>query len=362
MTNREAQIFQWIVENPMISQEDLAAKAGIARSSAAVHISNLMKKGYILGKGYVTNGPSYCTVIGGANIDIGGVPDGELVGRDSNPGKAVLSLGGAGRNIAHNMRLLGLGVKLVTAMGDDTYAHQIMESCEELGIDIQDSIKIAKESTSIYLYIADKNGDMQLALSDMRIYEHITPEYIQNKLELINRGRMVIIDTNIPTRTIEYICEKSKAPVFADPVTGKKAEKLLSVLDRLYAVTPNRLEAQVLSGITIEKDEDLERAADIILKKGVKNVFITLGEEGVYCANEKGKFMLEGAGIEVVSTTGAGASFMAGLALGFIKRLEMKEMAKLGIAAAGMAIESAATINPELSVSEVEIRSGIELL
>ena len=60
MTNREAQIFQWITENPMISQEELAAKAGIARSSAAVHISNLMKKGYILGKGYVTNGPSYC--------------------------------------------------------------------------------------------------------------------------------------------------------------------------------------------------------------------------------------------------------------------------------------------------------------
>ena len=55
MTNREAQIFQWIMENPMISQEELAAKAGIARSSAAVHISNLMKKGYILGKGYVTN-------------------------------------------------------------------------------------------------------------------------------------------------------------------------------------------------------------------------------------------------------------------------------------------------------------------
>ena len=72
MTNREAQIFQWITENPMISQEELAAKAGIARSSAAVHISNLMKKGYILGKGYVTNGPSYCTIIGSANIDIGG--------------------------------------------------------------------------------------------------------------------------------------------------------------------------------------------------------------------------------------------------------------------------------------------------
>ena len=62
MTNREAQIFQWIMENPMISQEELAAKAGIARSSAAVHISNLMKKGYILGKGYVTVSYTHLTL------------------------------------------------------------------------------------------------------------------------------------------------------------------------------------------------------------------------------------------------------------------------------------------------------------
>lgn len=362
MTNREAQIFQWIVENPMISQEDLAAKAGIARSSAAVHISNLMKKGYILGKGYVTNGPSYCTVIGGANIDIGGVPEGELVNKDSNPGKTVLSLGGVGRNIAHNMRLLGLNVKLVTAMGDDAYARQIADSCEELGIEIQDSLRLSKESTSTYLYIADKNGEMQLALSDMRIYEHITPEYIQNKLELINRSRMVVIDTNIPARTIEYICEKSRSPVFADPVSGKKAEKLLPVLDKLYAVTPNRLEAEVLSGITIENDADLERAADAILQKGVKNVFITLGEQGVYCASGDEKFMLKGNKIEVVNATGAGDSFMAGLALGFIKRLGIRDMAGLGMAAASIAIESESTINSGLNVSEVEIRAGIELL
>ncbi len=362
MTNREAQIFQWIVENPMISQEELAAKAGIARSSAAVHISNLMKKGYILGKGYVTNGPSYCTVIGGANIDIGGVPDAALIDRDSNPGKTVLSLGGVGRNIAHNMRLLGLDVKLVTAMGDDVYAGQLVESCRELGIELQDSVRIANESTSTYLYIADQNGDMKLALSDMRIYEHITPEYIQNKLELINRGRIVVIDTNIPARTVECICEKSKSPVFADPVSGKKAQKLLPVLDKLYAVTPNKYEAQVLSGVSISDDADLEQAADALLRKGVKNVFITLGEQGVYCANENEKFLLEVEAVKAVSTTGAGDSFMAGLALGFTKRLSLREMAQLGIAAAGITIESELTINPMLSIAEVEKRSGIELL
>ena len=47
MTQRERQILEWIRQDPMISQQELAEKAGITRSSAAVHISNLMKKGYI---------------------------------------------------------------------------------------------------------------------------------------------------------------------------------------------------------------------------------------------------------------------------------------------------------------------------
>ena len=38
MTQREQQILDWIRENPRISQQELAEKAGITRSSVAVHI------------------------------------------------------------------------------------------------------------------------------------------------------------------------------------------------------------------------------------------------------------------------------------------------------------------------------------
>ena len=53
ITERERQLLDWIAENPLISQQELADKAGITRSSVAVHISNLMKKGFIQGKGYI---------------------------------------------------------------------------------------------------------------------------------------------------------------------------------------------------------------------------------------------------------------------------------------------------------------------
>ena len=74
MTQRERQILNWIEENPLISQQELAEKAGITRSSVAVHISNLMKKGYITGKGYIVHTAPYVTVVGGVNMDIGGWP------------------------------------------------------------------------------------------------------------------------------------------------------------------------------------------------------------------------------------------------------------------------------------------------
>ena len=135
MTQRERQILNWIEADPMISQQELAERAGITRSSVAVHISNLMKKGCIAGKGYIVTRSPYVTVVGGMNMDIGGWPGEELVAQDSNPGRVRMSPGGVGRNIAHNMSLMGLDVRLLTAFGDDVYAQKLAAVCGELGIE-----------------------------------------------------------------------------------------------------------------------------------------------------------------------------------------------------------------------------------
>ena len=112
MTKRERQLLNWIEENPMISQQELAERAGITRSSVAVHISNLMKKGCIAGRGYIVQNTSYVTVVGGVNVDIGGWPVGnELVARDSNPGVVKTSLGGVGRGSGGKCIWRGIGTK-----------------------------------------------------------------------------------------------------------------------------------------------------------------------------------------------------------------------------------------------------------
>ena len=91
MTQRESEILRLIQADPMISQQVIADTLGITRSSVAVHISNLIRKGYIAGKGYVLRSGSYVVVVGGVNVDIGGRSHAPLVKSDSNPGTVTVT-------------------------------------------------------------------------------------------------------------------------------------------------------------------------------------------------------------------------------------------------------------------------------
>ena len=117
MTERESEIFHIIQQNPAISQNELAAKLNLARSSVAVHIANLQKKGYILGKGYIVNESAYVLGVGAANVDIHGRSKKSIVMHDSNPGHMNTSAGGVTRNVCENLSRLGVSVKLISAVG-----------------------------------------------------------------------------------------------------------------------------------------------------------------------------------------------------------------------------------------------------
>lgn len=378
MTKRERQILNLIEANPMISQNELAELLGITRSSVAVHISNLQKKGYIAGKGYVLRSGSYAVVVGGINVDIGGYSFEKLVGEDSNPGKVSISLGGVGRNIAHNLALTGTDVRLLSACGDDMYGQKVASSCSELGIDAGHVLKIAGESTSTYLYIADCDGDMALAVSDMEVCRHITPEYLSANMAMIQNAQVVMVDTNIPEESIVYLAENCTVPIFCDPVSTIKAVKLLPVLDKIHTLKPNRLEAELLSGVEIKSKADAEKAAEALINKGVHRVFISMGADGVYAAmNEKSsngealdenskadaKTSITGLWLpnlpgKMVNTTGCGDSFMAAIIWAYLEGMDLKETALAGLAASTITMESNETINPAMSANAIYGRMG----
>ncbi len=356
MTKRERQLLNWIEENPLISQKELADKAGITRSSVAVHISNLMKKGYITGKGYIVQTAPYVTVVGGVNVDIGGRPEAALVARDSNPGAVHSSLGGVGRNIAHNMALLGLDTRLLTAFGDDLNAQKLAASCGELGIDISQSPVIPGGRTSTYLFINDERGDMALAVSDMEIYRHLTPQALAQRHKLLDASQVVVLDTNIPAESIAWLAENCAAPLFADPVSTAKAVKLKPVLGKLHTLKPNRLEAELLSGVPITGEASLNKAADALLETGLRRVFISLGAEGVFAADRSGRVQLPCLPAELVNATGCGDAFMAAIAWAYLRGTDLADTARAGLAASSIAMESRETINPVMSEEALESR------
>ncbi len=354
MTAREKQILEWIKADPTISQERLAGLAGITRSAVAVHISNLTKKGYLAGKGYVIRGGEYVAVVGGVNIDIGGRAYAPLAAKDSNPGKITVAPGGVGRNIAQVLRLLDVEVNFFTALGDDIYTRRITDSCEEAGIDISRALRVAGGSTPTYIYLNDPNGELAVALSDMELCERIDPSYLAANLPALNNARAVIVDANLPEESLAFIADHCSAPIFADPVSTKKAVKLKPLLGKIHTLKPNRIEAETLSGVEITDRESLARAAEKLLGTGLERVFISLGKEGVCAANREGVYFCPCFEAKVKNTAGAGDAFTAALAAAFLRGKDLASSCRFAAAAAALNTECAETVNPLISVEAIE--------
>lgn len=350
MTYREKEILQILKSNPMISQQELADMLNISRASVAVHITNLMKKGQILGKGYILRKENYVTVIGGSNMDIQGFPNNPLVMHDSNPGQVDISMGGVGRNIAENLSRLNVNTKLVSAIGNDLYGNTILSECKNLNIDVNDCFVSDEYSTSIYVSILNDSKDMQLAISHMDIIEKLDESFIHSKHKSIDDSKAIVLDTNLSKETIDFITRNhSHLPIFIDTVSTAKCVKIKDILHRFEGIKLNKYEAETLSGIKIENLHDAKKSCEYFIEKGVESVFITLSSDGVYCANKTKTLHIPGVKIDIVNATGAGDAFMSGIVYGFMNNLDIEQTAKFSVGASILALSHKNTINPNLS-------------
>ncbi len=287
-------------------------------------------------------------VIGGVNMDIGGSPFVKLVMRDSNPGVITARPGGVGRNIAHDLRLLGVDVSLVAAIGGDVYGQGILDSCAALGIDMSLARILPDRRSSTYLYVTDETGDMEIGIADMEITSCITPEYIAELLPKLNEYDAVVLDANLDAETLEFAAKNITVPIIADPVSTAKAVRLLPVLDRLWAMKPNVYEAEKLTG-----ENDPAEAAKALLAKGVKRVFISLGEEGMLAADAEHTEILPRELVTVVNTTGAGDAATAAIVWAGLRGCDIAGCARAAVKAGAITACSESANNPELSADKL---------
>lgn len=354
MTQREQEIFRILQKDPMIEQSEIAALLQISRSSVAVHISNLQKKGYILGKGYLLKEQDYVIGIGAANVDIHGHSKAPIRLRDSNPGRMHISAGGVTRNVCDNLSRLGVSVKLITALGDDVYAAQIRRECEAAGIDLTHSMKVENHPSSTYLSILDETGDMLVAMSDMSVLQKMDIDYLQTKAGVIAGAKLITCDSGLPRETLEGILNLfgSQQPIFIDPVSCAYAEKIKPFVGKFHTIKPNLLETEILSGQKITSHAELEKACDCLLEQGVRRIFVSLGKDGCYYADQQGIRIhrklkpLD----EMVNATGGGDAFMAAVIYATLESLPIEETLELALAAGTAAISHERTINPYISI------------
>ena len=299
----------------------------------------------------------YVVVIGAANIDIGGTPYKPLIPGDSNPGVIKMSYGGVGRNIAHNLALLGVKVELITAIGDDTLGKEMLERCESIGMDTSLSLIIPDASSSTYLFINDDDGEMSLALSHVDIVKHITPEYIESLSDVINSAAIVIADCNLTQETLLKIKNVCKVPLYIDTVSVSHADKIKGHLDGIDTLKPNLLEAEFLTDMIIENEYDCLEAAHALIEQGVRRVFISLGPNGMIAADKDHTLKADRYPAEVKCTTGAGDSAMAAIIWSSMNdgKDELEFPVKAANAAASATISVDPTIHPAMS-SDMIIR------
>ncbi|MDD4080228.1 MAG: PfkB family carbohydrate kinase [Eubacteriales bacterium] len=274
-------------------------------------------------------------VIGGMNVDILGVPAGNYRPGDSMPGVIRLSVGGVGFNIASNLARSGIAVTFITVIGNDHFARIAQDACQSLSLDMGLACRVADPSPT-YMAVHHQDGAMAAAINDMASMAALKPSYLQaHKNALSEFYDVCVIDANLPPDTIGVIPKYARASILADPVSVEKGRRLLPVLPRLAAIKPNAMEALALSGC-----KDIPDAAGWFLRQGVKQIFISLGEDGLYFASSEGSGCLPPKQVIKTPSTGAGDAMASGLAHGIASGKSAEDTAKLGLAAAAKFLNS----------------------
>ena len=289
------------------------------------------------------NAQRYVAVIGAVNMDICGRPRRKLIFRDSNPGTVRLTPGGVGRNIAHDLRLLGEEVRFVTVFGDDQNGAALRRSCAALGMDLSCAQTLEGVYTSSYLYITDERGEMQLGLSDTDSSARITPAYLEAHLDAINGAAVVVAEGNLPPETLRWIGEHVTPPLFVDPVSVTKAERLRGMLHRIHTFKPNVTEGSGLTGET-----EPERIVSALLEQGVRRVFLSMGSMGILAGEGAERVQLPCLPTRLKNTTGGGDAVMAALVWAHLHGRDLRGAASCALRAGKCAVEYDGTNNPAL--------------
>lgn len=354
LTDREREIVVLLRRDPLIGSEAIAQELGTTRAAVNVHLSNLGKKGVILGRGYVLSEQQSVVVVGGVNMDVKARSRRAVVSGTSNPGTSAMSAGGVGRNIAENLARLGTRTHLVAAIGADGLGDQVLAATSAAGVHVE-HVRRSARATGTYTAVLDANGELVVAVSDMAATDELDPDHVNAARDLVAAASLVVLDGNLATATLDFaldLATRAAGRVVLEPVSVPKAALLAPLLDAdrpIFAVTPNRDELAALTGLPTRTDLQVEKAARALHDRGVELVWVRLGSGGSLLSGPAGLVTLDAVPTEVVDVTGAGDAMLAAFCHALLDGAEPAAAAAYGHAAAALTIASPHTVRPDLT-------------
>jgi sugar/nucleoside kinase (ribokinase family)/DNA-binding CsgD family transcriptional regulator len=360
LTEREREIVALLRRDPLIGSEAIAERLGTSRSAVNVHLSNLGKKGVILGRGYVLGERPGVVVIGGANVDIKARSTDRIRPATSNPGWASMTPGGVGRNVAENLARLGVRTFLVSSIGRDALGDGLLSQTVAAGVRC-DYVQRTELATGTYTAVLDADGELIVAVSDMAAVDALGPGPVNEARDVITTAGLLVLDGNLAMPALTHagdLAAAAQVRTILEPVSVPKAARIASAIsaDRpLYAVTPNRDELAALTGLSTRTDKQLQKAADSLHARGVDHVWVRLGDRGsLFSSASSGAVWLPAGTATVADVTGAGDAMLAAFCYAVLNDKDPIEAARYGQAAALLTLASPHTVRPDLTPRLIE--------
>jgi len=255
-------------------------------------------------------------VIGSLNLDIVAEADHiPVVGETIIARYSGQFQGGKGANQACAISKLGGDVVMLGAVGKDDAGDYLLQGLSDNGVDVSNIKRDANEPTGQAWILINKEGNNSITVLPGANYCVDIP-YIEEKREIIRNSDIIVMQLEIPIETVCYtarIAKELEKTVILDPAPAVKDLPETLFRDTDY-IKPNESELTILTGCSVE---DYKNGADQLISKGVKNVIVSLGADGVYChPQDTSPFFRPAHIVEVKDTTAAGDSFLAAITLG----------------------------------------------
>ena len=252
--------------------------------------------------------------------------------------KHVVGPGGKGSNQAIAAARLNGEVSFITKVGKDSHSEMAFNLYKEAGVKTHSIIQDEKLFTGVAGIMIDKDGNNAINVVSGAA-EHLVAEDIDNKIETIKNSKIFLTQMETPDEITIYALKKAKEHkciTILNPAPARKIDEDNFKLIDFF--TPNETEAEFYLNKNLKTDKDIKNAANEFLKKGIKNVIITLGEKGIYFANRDENFFLEAYKLKkaVIDTTGAGDAFNGAFAVGLANDLDIKEALSFANKVAGI--------------------------